>query len=78
MVRHKARWLLVQLKFDEKVEDVVFPSKKEIAALIRQSMSSCFGLVADGVTADVQSEYILSISKVGTLETFLIICMCLS
>lgn len=78
MVRHKARWLLVQLNFDEKVEDVVFPSKKEIAALIRQSMSSCFGLVADGATADVQSKYMLLVAKDGTLETFLIICMCLS
>lgn len=70
MVRHKVRWLLVQIDFEKKLEEkkneyydenddddasiLLFPSKKEISAMIRQSMSSCFGLVADGAANEVQ------------------------
>jgi hypothetical protein len=53
MVRHKARWLLVQFEFEKNSKDS-FPSKKEVSLMIRQSISSCFGLSADGAAMETQ------------------------
>lgn len=54
MVRHKARWLLVQVDFDKKQNSSSFPSKKDFALMIRSSISSCFGLAADGAAMETQ------------------------
>lgn len=62
MVRHKSRWLLVNLDFQEHVKSknktnaTDFPSKKEISFYIRQNISSCFGIAANGAASDTQSE----------------------
>jgi hypothetical protein len=60
MVRHKTRWLLVKLDFREDIKnknktiETEFPSKKEISFYIRQNVSSCFGIAADGAALDTQ------------------------
>mmetsp|Transcript_33201 Transcript_33201/g.80271 ORF Transcript_33201/g.80271 Transcript_33201/m.80271 type:complete len:182 (+) Transcript_33201:1119-1664(+) len=59
MVRHKARWLLVQVDFDKKHnKKASFPSKKEFALMIRQSISSSFGLAADGAAMETQVRFV--------------------
>jgi len=63
MVRHKARWLLVQVDFDQKHTDgnkktSSFPSKKEFALMIRHSISSCFGVAADGAAMETQVRFV--------------------
>jgi hypothetical protein len=57
MVRHKARWILVQVDFNKQQynkKTSSFPSKKEFALMIRQSISSCFGVAADGAAMETQ------------------------
>ena len=46
-----------------------FPSKKEISAMIRQSMSSCFGLVADGAANEVQIRLVDPSTRLVLLRT---------
>jgi hypothetical protein len=56
MVRHKARWLLVHFDFQEPLNVSDFPSKKDFALMIRQSISSCFGIAADGASMETQGK----------------------
>jgi RNase P/RNase MRP subunit POP5 len=60
MVRHKTRWLLVKVDFEVDVRKRnskpidYFPSKKEVAQSIRESILSCFGTAAEGAAFDTQ------------------------
>jgi hypothetical protein len=61
MVRIKTRWLLVRIDYDhtmtddDNTDDVDnFPSKNELARVIRDSIVHCSGITLSGVASDTQ------------------------
>jgi len=67
MVRHKTRWLLVQVDFEKDLclpntaknhnddaQDDAFPSRKELRNAIRESILQCGGVAASGAALDTQ------------------------
>jgi hypothetical protein len=63
MVRIKTRWLLVRIDYahhmnandDDNTDDVEnFPSKNELARVIRDSIVQCSGITLSGVASDTQ------------------------
>ncbi|CAJ1945884.1 unnamed protein product [Cylindrotheca closterium] len=70
MVRHKARWILVQVDFSKQHDNknTSFPSKKEFALMIRQSISSCFGVAADGAAMETQVRFVNSTTRLVLLR----------
>lgn len=67
MVRHKTRWLLVRIEFEDCIhrpevksshenDSIDFPSRKELAKEIRNSVSACGGVAASGAAFDTQGK----------------------
>jgi hypothetical protein len=52
MVRHKTRFLLARLSYDESVESKSFPSKKELSKLLKDNLIQAFGISAAGAALD--------------------------
>jgi hypothetical protein len=71
MVRHKVRWMIVRLDFEEHVRGggdnrhqrqqsiATFPTKQEVYSTFRNNLVQCFGIVAEGAAMDVQGKKLL-------------------
>jgi hypothetical protein len=61
MVRHKTRWLLVRIDFADDLQGKGaptddYPSKKDLAKVIRSSAIACSGVAASGAALDTQGK----------------------
>jgi hypothetical protein len=65
MVRIKTRWLLVRidyvdaLSYNGVVNGENFPSKNELARVLRDNLIQCSGIVCSGAALDTQGKLIL-------------------